>query len=64
MPRSRSSIPGGACPASNCYSAAHYRRGSEVSSATLARNLPVVLYVFDLLYLDGYDLREGAARGA
>jgi len=25
--------------------------------ATLARNLPVVLYVFDLLYLDGYDLR-------
>ncbi|MEO8096667.1 MAG: DNA ligase D [Acidobacteriota bacterium] len=25
--------------------------------ATLRRHLPVVLYVFDLLYIDGYDLR-------
>ncbi len=34
---------------------------SEASAiATLARNHPVVLYVFDLLYLDGYDLRPVA----
>ncbi len=32
---------------------------SEASAiATLARNHPVVLYVFDLLFLDGYDLRS------
>lgn len=31
---------------------------SDASSiATLSRNLPVVLYLFDVLYLDGYDLR-------
>ncbi len=31
---------------------------SEASAiATLARNQPVVLFLFDLLYLDGYDLR-------
>jgi bifunctional non-homologous end joining protein LigD len=31
---------------------------SEASAiATLARNQPVVLFMFDLLYLDGYDLR-------
>ena len=31
---------------------------SEASAiATLTRHQPVVLYVFDLLYLDGYDLR-------
>jgi bifunctional non-homologous end joining protein LigD len=36
---------------------------SEASAiATLARNHPVVLYVFDLLYLDGYDLRATAPR--
>lgn len=32
---------------------------SEASAiATLARNHPVVLYLFDLIYLDGYDLRR------
>ncbi|HUQ92081.1 MAG TPA: DNA ligase D, partial [Bryobacteraceae bacterium] len=30
------------------------------SAATLSRSLPVVIYVFDLLYLDGWDLRRAA----
>ena len=28
----------------------------ELPSRTLARNIPVVFFAFDLLYLDGHDL--------
>jgi bifunctional non-homologous end joining protein LigD len=34
------------------------RFGVQKPSAKLMQDIPVVYYVFDLLYLDGYDLRE------
>ena len=34
-----------------------HQRGRRSAIATLARNIPVVFFAFDLLYLDGHDLR-------
>ena len=45
-----------ACPASSCSRAAS-TWPKPAPSRRLRRNIPVVFFVFDLLYLDGRDLR-------
>ncbi len=55
MAKSRRST-NAACPASNCCNAAS-TSPKRSAIATLARKDPVVFFAFDLLYLDGHDLR-------
>ena len=53
--RSPRSIPAASPALSSFRSASRFPKPRAI--ATLARNHPVVLFLFDLLYLDGYDLR-------